>query len=435
MTLRVLPAKGALVVMLSLVERTGLDANARKQLLRFMGITERIQEHLSQLGTFFEEIAGVMVSEFYHYLLAHPETAAFLEDPELVARLKEAQKIHFVGLAKCSDDEAYFESRLRVGMTHARVNVGPQWYLGAYSVQVGTIVRELFARYYEEPERLTSYMDAVNKVITLDICLATHAYIYGGFIERSLAEAHRREAERAKHALVDKEREEERKEELLRMVVHDIRSPVTAIMATARAALRRYDDLSTVPGKQFRLIEESGSNVLNIIDDIFTVARASKGEMPVFLEAFDVAELIEDCLSELRPYAQQTGHSVSREGETKLPVKALDKLLVRRIISNLLVNAFRHTPAGVSVRVSCEPGDGGRCIVRVADNGPGIAPRVAERLFEDRSDGELRSAGASIDTGLGLPFCRLACQRLGGSICLDDSSGPGACFVIELPTE
>ena len=437
------------LLMLSLVERTGQDAESRTALLCFLEINAPERERLAGLRRFFEDIADNMMEEFYEYLLRHEQTAAFLQDPALVERLKKAQRRHFIELADCCDSEEYFEARLKVGMAHAGVGLRPEYYLGAYSSQLAYVSASASRRFADDdPTELEANLRVVTKVITLDICLATEAYIYGGYVEKSLSEAHQAAAIRAREALAEKEQEERRKEELLRMVVHDIRSPVTAIMAASRAALRRYKDPAEPPGRQFALIEESGKNVLNIIDEILNVAGQATGDMPINALPFDLAVLLEDCVAELRPYAEHTDHFVELSCPGSLPVSWLDPLLVRRVVSNLLVNAFRHTPAGCRVEISAGPlaaaTAGGQVagsetamtdgvLIRVADNGSGVSARVEKRIFEGEATGVLKTEGASLTTGLGLPFCRLACERLGGSIKLTRQGGLGACFVIEFP--
>jgi len=415
-----------------LLERIGLAGSGQTRHLDFLQIGDKDRAALSELVGFLEEVVDDLVDRFYDFILSFAETAALLEDPELVERLKAAQRSHFLSLVHGTHDAAYFESRLRVGMRHAQIRLAPHWYLGAYAFQMRYLSERLFERFRAEPDRLRGYQDALLKVIMLDIALATNAYIHSGFVERSLADAHEREAARANEALRAKREEERRREELLNMVVHDIRSPVTAMMASARVGLRRYADEAEPPGKQFRLIENAGRNVLGIIDNMLTVARMSQGQIPISPEPFDVAELVLSCVDELRPFAQQTGHGVLVSADEPVPAATLDRMLVRRIISNLLVNACRHTPTGTHVAVSCRV-VGDRCEIRVADDGPGIPRAVAAKLFDDPGAAGHRSDGAYVDSGLGLPFCRLASERLGGSIRAEQEGGRGSIFVVELP--
>lgn len=415
----------------TLLELTGLDAAECARRMEFLGFGEEDRVRLSAAAPFMESIADGMAEVFYDHLLSFPQTARFLEDPVLVRRLKASQRRHFIELCTGPYDEAYFESRLRVGVAHARIRLDPHLYLGGYLIQLNYVRARLKEKFREDPTMAEACINSVLKIIMLDIALATDAYIYGGFVERSTADTRAYEAALAQEALEMKLREEEKREELLRMIMHDVRSPVAAMMATARASMRRYHNLAEPPGRQFALVEATGANVLQIIDNMVSHARAPGGELPISFEAFDVAEVVSACVAQLKPFAQQTAHAMNVLTLLPTPSTRLDKVLVRRVISNLLVNACRHTPAGSVIEVECAP-DEDRCRIVVADDGPGISSSVREALAEaalkPRAD-----AGAYVDSGLGLPFCHMACERMGGRLELDPSSRRGTRFVVILP--
>ncbi|MFT4570025.1 MAG: signal transduction histidine kinase [Hyphomicrobiaceae bacterium] len=419
-----------------LCRRFGVDAAARAQRLNFLGISDADCACMLGLRPIFERIADDMVDDFYEHVLSFEGTARFLGDPTLVTSLKQAQRTHFVGLAAGTYDADYFESRLRVGTTHTRIGLEPEWYIGGYMRQAAFLQRRLVEELKGDAATLAAAARAVPKIILLDIGLANDAYIHGGFVERSLADAHAREADRAQRALSERDEEAARRERLLQMVMHDVRSPVTAMMATARVGLRHWRDTTEPPGKQFSLIEESGNGVLRIIDNMVSIARTPHGELPVHPERFDIQQCVRACAEALRSFAEQHNHSLVTECAGDLWAESLDPILVRRVVSNLLVNAIRHTPSGTSVRTGCLRTDHSICIA-VEDDGQGIPRRQRERLFEPRGAGTRPldgGEGAWLDTGLGLPFCALACRSMGGSIRLEDRpQNSGTRFIVELP--
>ncbi len=415
-----------------LLDAIGVDAAERQRRLDFLRITAEDCRRLVEIAPLIEDIVDDVLDAFYEHLLAYPEAQELLAEPGRIERLKVAQAAHMHSLVSGSYDADYFESRLRVGIVHADFGVELRWYIGGLCVQLTEINRRLFEAYGGDMGRLFGYLDSFGKAMMLDIQLATESYIQSGFVERPLAEAFEIEAERSRQALLAKERAEARREELLSMVVHDIRSPVTAMMATARLGLRRYHDMAEPPGKQFGLIEESGGNVLRIIDEMLTLTRLPHDELPLRAEPFDVAELARGCVEELRPFASQSGHRISVEADSVIEATALDPVLVRRIVSNLLVNAFRHTPSGTQVILLARR-EGDLAILSVIDDGPGIPRATRETLLEERPLKSRRSQGAYVDSGLGLPFCRIACERMGGKIRLESTEGRGSWFVVELP--
>lgn len=400
--------------------------------MQFIGFTAEDRETLAGVVPFMESIADGMVEAFYDHLFSFGQTAAFLQDPALVRRLKAAQRRHFLELCTGPYDERYFESRLRVGVAHARIQLQPHLYLGGYLVQLSYVQQKLREAFPDDPKRAERCAASLLKIVMLDIALATDAYIYGGFVERTSHDTAAYETLLAQEALQSKLREEERREELLRMIMHDIRSPVAAIMATARAALRRFRDTAEAPGKQFALVEATGANLLQIIDNMVSHARAPGGELPVVTEPFDVAEVVSACVAQLLPFAKQTAHALNVVELAPAPSLALDKVLVRRVVSNLLVNACRHTPAGSSIEVTCASGEDGYCTIVVSDDGPGLPASIGEAI----ESGTLRpraDAGAFADSGLGLPFCQMACRRMGGTIELRATGRRGTCLVVRLP--
>ncbi len=410
-----------------LLDKIGLDAAERERRLAFLGITKRDYERLAELTPVVESLAEGVIERFYEYILDFREATEFLGDADLV-HLKRAQRTHLVSLVSGPFDGAYFESRVRVGLAHARINLAPQWYLGGYGVQIQYLMRGLFARHGDEPVRLVEWLESLLKVVLLDIELTMEAYISGAFTERSVAEEHASTARRAIADLETHERDQMRREDFFRMVAHDIRSPVTAMMLTARLGLRRFPDQDDAPGKQFGLIEEAGRSTITIIDNMLTVARMTGGELPVELERFDVVGLLHTCAEELEPFSRHSGHGLTVDVPSRVEVAALDRMLVRRIVTNLLVNAIRHTPAGTQVLLECRR-DGSMCVISIEDDGPGLPKNVGDCVFGE--EGEL----GRVSSGLGLPFCRLACERLGGSIEIERLSGKGSRFIVTLPAD
>jgi signal transduction histidine kinase len=418
-----------------LCEKLGLDDVARKRRLQFLGVDDDICVAVRTLGPFMEQVADEVVDAFYAHILAHEETARFLGDPVVVNRLKRSQRAHFIQLASGEYGGRYFESRLMVGLVHARIGLEPHWYLGGYLVQwnaLGKLMAELLPG---GPTAVLAATQAMSKIIMLDMALATDAYINSGFVDRAVAESHAREAERAHRALTERDEEASRREQLLQMVVHDIRSPVTAMMATARVGLRHWRETTEPPGKQFKLIEDSGTGVLRIIDNMVGTTRAAGGELAVKPEAFDVAETVRACADALLPFAEQNNHGLTVRLGGSVRTANLDPTLVRRVVSNLMVNAIRHTPGGTTVRASYEASDG-EVRIRVEDDGPGIPRRQRDGLFHGGRGLHERkqpAEGTWVDTGLGLPFCALACHSMGGTIKLVDGDECGACFLVVLP--
>ncbi len=418
--------------MVGRAEPISIGPEERRERLDYLQISDADRVALRELKDFFVSIAGEMMEVFYEHVLTFPGSAKFLKDPGLLDRLKGAQREHFLGLAEATHDDDYFESRISVGLAHARVGVEPKWYLGGYNVQLQFLLSRMLAEYGHDLPALGRYMSAITKAVILDMSLAVDAYILSGYVERSLADAYYGQAEEATRALAEKAAEQRRREQMTEMVVHDIRSPVTSVIATARAARRKYPDDSQAPGRQFALIEKAATGLLAIVDDARGAWTIEDGDLPVRTENVDLGRLIRDCVNEIVPFAHQSQHTIEFDAGADAPHTEVDPVLLHRILSNLLVNAVRHTPSGVRVNVSCQARSDGGVTICVRDDGPGLPRRVVERLVSDPAQDPHDASSSLVGSGLGLRFCKLACARLGGRLEVDRAAS-GACFLIQLP--
>src|SRR5438552_1569939 len=117
--------------MSSALERYGMDESERRQRQSFLGISARDAANVRELRAAFAEQAGAFAERFYQHLLAHPQTAGLLQNPQRLEQLKQLQTSYFAQLLEGDFGPAYFEGRLRVGLAHQQVGLDPVWYLGA----------------------------------------------------------------------------------------------------------------------------------------------------------------------------------------------------------------------------------------------------------------------------------------------------------------
>ncbi len=134
----------------------------------------------------------------------------------------------------------------------------------------------------------------------------------------------------------------------------------------------------------------------------------------------------------LRLSAVHAGRPVQLDTTEAVSVRADRRLLVR-VLDNLLRNAIRHTPRGTRVTAALASRPDGGARLTVADDGPGIPADVASRLFDPDASPELSRSGVRVDSGLGLPFCRLATEAMGASIAVHSRPENGTVFVVDFP--
>jgi PAS domain S-box-containing protein len=247
------------------------------------------------------------------------------------------------------------------------------------------------------------------------------------------------------HLLEDSERRREELQQvtesrarLMRGFSHDVKNPLGA--ADGYLSLLEDGLIGELSEKQ---IESVGrvrrlvGSALGLIEDLLELARAEAGQLQLELAATDVREATREMTEEYRAQAVQAGLELHLDVPDELSIIESDPTRVRQVVSNLVSNAIKYTPAGgeVRVRVSEAPAppaeaEHGWTRVDVQDTGPGIPPEQQALLFEEftRLDPD-RQKGA----GIGLAISQKVARALGGRISVESSGGPGSTFTLWLP--
>jgi rsbT co-antagonist protein RsbR len=152
-----------------------LDESELKSRRAFFEIEDADLARLAALRPFAEKWGDSIVEDFYTLLLRHPETRAFLGDPDLVRRLKKTQAAYFLGLFGGRCDLAYVQDRLRVGAAHERIGLSPKWYIGAYRRYLQLAHDRMFAEL--EPDVAGAAYASMLKLVSFDESLAIDTYI------------------------------------------------------------------------------------------------------------------------------------------------------------------------------------------------------------------------------------------------------------------
>jgi two-component system, sensor histidine kinase and response regulator len=221
---------------------------------------------------------------------------------------------------------------------------------------------------------------------------------------------------------------EELKDDLTRMVVHDLKSPLTGILGSLELVLD--GDAGPLAPEQRRLLDdarERGVDVLRMADNLLDLSRLEESSVRLQPRDLDVARLLREVVDDWHVRAEREGARLAVEGPAGVAVRA-DEGMLRRVLANLIGNALRHGGPGVAVRVSAVPAEGG-VKVSVADDGRGVPETEHETIF--RKYGRADAGGAS--SGLGLTFCKLAVEAHGGRIWVQSRPGEGAIFHFVLP--
>ena len=208
---------------------------------------------------------------------------------------------------------------------------------------------------------------------------------------------------------------------------HELRTPLAAIRARLEVAL--YRDAAGVPRDVVADVLEQIEHLRRLAEDLLMLARVEGGAVrAATMEAsVDLSRVVEEVGTAMAPVAEEHDRPFRWQAAPGLVVRGSEPLL-KRVLLNLVDNAFRHTPASAAVAIDARR-DGGQVVVEVCDAGPGVDPAVVPHLFE-----RFRH-GAGGGTGLGLALVREIVERHRGSVSLETGPGGGTGARIALPLD
>lgn len=232
----------------------------------------------------------------------------------------------------------------------------------------------------------------------------------------------------------------ERRADLTRMIVHDLRNPLTTLTSTINLLESQWANATQAEiSDLFETARHGCLDMLDMVDSLMDINRLEAGQPVAEVEAMRLPSLVARVVKRIIPLAQQRGIRLSFDlPPADLPAVWADEELLRRVLLNLLDNALKFTPSGgeVNGRLLPEPAPhagaeaGVRCVIR--DTGPGIPPGLHERVF-DRFSRTDRTGAPVRGTGLGLTFCKLAIEAQNGRIWAEDAPDGGSQFIFTLP--
>jgi cell cycle sensor histidine kinase DivJ len=228
------------------------------------------------------------------------------------------------------------------------------------------------------------------------------------------------------------------KSRFLASMSHELRTPLNAIIGFSDIikqqmlgpiGVGRYSDYA-------KLISESGTHLLGLISDVLDVANLETGRYVLNIERFTPSELAGGILADLQPAAELRGIRITSHIPDDLPHLVADKRACRQILGHLLMNAIKFSldRSEIAFEIAADAKNG-NITFTLADQGPGIAPKLLERLgrpFETANDGYHLKEEAS-GSGLGLSIVRGLVELHGGKFLVTSKVGKGTTVQVVLP--
>lgn len=210
---------------------------------------------------------------------------------------------------------------------------------------------------------------------------------------------------------------------------HELRTPLTALRSVGEVALRQPADSAVLRDSIGSMLEEA-QRLSELTESLLMLARMEAGHVPVNLQVTKLDELLHEVREGVAVLAADKQQTIEIGCEESIEL-AVDRVLLRQALLNIVHNAIRYSPDGTRIALRAKRGDG-EALIEVVDAGPGIDLRHRARIFDRfyRIDpSRSRAAGGH---GLGLAIAKWSVEKLGGSIELDSELGKGSTFRIRL---
>ncbi len=461
------------------------DAHSQNDIsdrLDFLGLDAASRAHLAGLESLVAAEIEPALAALYRRVERFPTTRDFFATPAVTAHARARQADHWRLLAAAAFDPSYVRAVRRIGETHARLGLSPQWYIGGYGV-----VAEHLLRVILDPARRVAPGQAADEAVSLmkailvDMDLGISVYLEAleerrqreeagrlvaeanqTEVVRALATALARVAEGDLSASVEQDVSPEHqqlkddfngalaqlvaaqqgieagsraKSDFLSNISHEIRTPLNGVIGVAGALAAT----PLTPDQQgmVDLIKLSAETVERLLSDLLDVSKIEAGALRIEAAPFNLQQVVRGAVELFRARATASGINLELRTDCGEAWLLGDAVRIAQIVSNLVSNAVKFTDdGGVEVLLSCQPGDADPDDVdvrlEVRDTGIGFDPETATRLFQRFSQADSSITRRYGGTGLGLSICRGIVEAMDGRIEAASRPGEGSRFIVSL---
>ena len=227
---------------------------------------------------------------------------------------------------------------------------------------------------------------------------------------------------------------DQRKDEFLAMLAHELRGPLAPI-SNALQVLRRDPQAGSAGEQAIGILERQVRHMARLVDDLLDLARVSRGKIELRPERCDLNVIIAHAVEITRPFIESRQHKLILDWPQRPIWVHADAGRIEQAVNNLLTNAARYTLPGGCIWLSAEQ-EGDRAHIYVRDNGIGIAPDLLPAVFEVFVQGERTPDRSQGGLGIGLTMVKSIAELHGGRVSAQSAGvGKGSEFVVELPAE
>lgn len=225
------------------------------------------------------------------------------------------------------------------------------------------------------------------------------------------------------------------KSEFLANMSHELRTPLNAVLGFSDIIRNQmHGDINEPKYVEYaRDIHESGTHLLEIINDILDLSKIEAGRLEVYESDVCMVEVVANCVRLIEARALDAGVIVKTAGSPELPLLLADQRLMKQILLNLLSNAVKFTPPGGVITVDTILNKDGELAISVTDTGIGMDQEGIERALQPFGQVDTSLSRTHQGSGLGLPLVVAFTERQGGTFALESTVGKGTCVTISFP--
>jgi signal transduction histidine kinase/ActR/RegA family two-component response regulator len=232
---------------------------------------------------------------------------------------------------------------------------------------------------------------------------------------------------------VELQQADERKDEFLAMLAHELRNPLSAIR-TALEVLKRKNNATAAEVQNLgSIISRQTEQLASLVNDLLDVSRVTQGKIDLSMEALSLRELIEHALEMSQSLIDQRAHSVTLDLPAEEIFVYADRVRFKQVLGNLLHNAARYTPAHGKIHIAVTRQDD-TAVVAITDSGIGIEAEMLPRVFDLFAQAKTGLSRQDAGLGVGLTVVQRMLREHGGEVQVASAGlGLGSTFTIRVP--
>ena len=237
--------------------------------------------------------------------------------------------------------------------------------------------------------------------------------------------------ERLEHERARAESASRAKDEFLAMLGHELRNPLAPILTATQLMQLRGE--GSFFEKERTVIERQVKHMIRLVDDLLDVSRITRGKIELRKRAIEISDVVAQAVELVSPAMEERSHLLQIDVPTSGVVVQADPQRLAQVLTNLLVNAAKYTPARGRIHLAVQAQES-TVLISVRDTGIGIEPSLLPHVFDLFVQGRQGIDRASGGLGLGLSIAKMLVELHGGSIAVcSEGGGRGSEFIVQLP--